>query len=291
MSELLRQLDQAGLIKPPKHMINGTVYLTTMGSVAYGVSTDNSDIDLYGICIPKKNELFPHLDGDIIGFGRQKKRFEQYQKHHIDYGDSNYDITVYNIVKYFNLAMENNPNIVDSLFTPQNCVKHCTQIGQHIRENRTLFLHKGCWHKFKGYAYSQLHKMKSDKVTGNRKEIIAKYGYDIKKAYHVVRLMDEVEQILEHRDLDLQRAKEQLKSIRRGEWTYEDIKVYFNMKEVELGKLYHSSKLPHSPDEACIKNLLLECLEMHFGSLDKAIHVPDKYTKAVQSIKEICDSL
>ena len=65
-----------------------------------------------------------------------------------------HDLTIYSIVKFFQLAMENNPNIVDSLFTPATCVLHCTAVGTLVRERRRLFLHKGCWPKFKGYAYA-----------------------------------------------------------------------------------------------------------------------------------------
>lgn len=69
-----------------------------------------------------------------------------------------YDFQIFSIVKYFQLCMENNPNMLDSLFTPVNCVIHSTQIGNLVRENRKMFLHKGCWPKLKGYAFSQLHK-------------------------------------------------------------------------------------------------------------------------------------
>jgi hypothetical protein len=52
---------------------------------------------------------------------------------------------VFSIVKFFQLAMENNPNIINSLFTPVSCVLHCTKIGNLIRDRRRDFLHKGAW--------------------------------------------------------------------------------------------------------------------------------------------------
>ncbi len=57
-------------------------------------------------------------------------------------------MTVYPIVKYFRLLMDNNPNIIDSLFVPRNCVLYSTKVGEMVRENRHIFLHKGCWAKF-----------------------------------------------------------------------------------------------------------------------------------------------
>lgn len=265
-----------------------------MGSVAYGVSSDTSDMDIYGFCIPRKEMVFPHLAGEIDGFGRHKNRFEQWQQHHVFDQDAmnghgrSHDLTIFSIVKYFSLLMENNPNMVDSLFTPQVCVLHCTQIGQMVRENRKLFLHKGSWFKYKGYAYSQLHKMKTKDPEGKRREVREKYGFDVKYAYHVVRLLDEAEQILTTGDIDLQRCREHLKAIRRGDVPEADIRQWASDKELALEKVYQGSTLRHSPDEQAIKTLLLQCLEHHYGSIDKCVAVGGQETLALQQISDIC---
>ncbi|BDI28025.1 hypothetical protein CCAX7_000760 [Capsulimonas corticalis] len=258
--------------------------------------SDLSDTDLYGFCIPEKETVFPHLRGEIPGFGNQIPRFEQWQEHHVldksaggGKGRS-YDLAIYNIVKYFQLCMENNPNMIDSLFTPRTCVLHSTEVGNMVRENRRLFLHKGAWHKFKGYAYSQVHKMNSkDAPVGKRQELVAQFGYDVKYAYHVIRLLDEVEQILTEGDIDLQRNREQLKSIRRGEWTQEDILKHFERKERDLETLYTNSKLPHAPDEAQIKQLLLNCLEHHYGNLSDCVVNVDAAADALRRIRAIVE--
>ncbi len=292
---VVESLHKKGLIKPPPFVTGGTQYLTIMGSVAYGVSSDSSDVDLYGFCIPPKDVIFPHLAGEIMGFGDQIQRFEQYQQHHISDKSSGkeYDISVYNIVKYFQLVMENNPNMVDSLFTPANCVLHCTKIAAHVRDNRKMFLHKGAWHKFKGYAYSQMHKMriKNPDPTSKRYASILEHGYDVKFAYHVVRLLDEVEQILQFGDIDLQRNNEQLKEIRRGGWDMVEIENYFYSKEKSLEELYATSTLPHKPDQAVIKKLLLECLEEYYGSLDGAIETQDHYKGILKTIQKLVEKV
>lgn len=299
MPSTTKMLKDKGLIKPPAFLTDNIMYEVIMGSVAYGVSGDTSDMDVYGFVIPPKDVVFPHLTGEIEGFGRQKKRFEQYSKHHIDCPDQlnnkgrNYDLTIYNIVKYFSLCMENNPNMVDSLFVPNDCVLHMTQVGNMVRERRRLFLHKGCWIKFKGYAFSQLHKMDSKNPTGKRLEIREKYGFDVKFAYHVVRLLDECEQILTLGDLDLRRSREYLKAIRRGEVSPKEIREWFSNKEKQLEEVYHREDcpVPYSPDEKAIKNLLLECLEHHYGSLEKCINIPGIEKEALQEIREILDKV
>jgi hypothetical protein len=186
--------------------------------------------------------------------------------------------------------MKNNPNMIDSLFTADTCVLHITRIGQMVRDQRRSFLHRGCWHTFKGYAYQQMTKMAGlRRRTGKRKELVEKHGYDVKFAYHLVRLLNEVEQILTEGDLDLMRNREQLKSIRRGEWTEEQVRAYFTRKEAELEGLYQSSKLPAGPDEERIKQLLLSCLEEHYGSLEKCIVNPDAALQALREVAAVID--
>lgn len=160
---ILTKLQKQKLIHPPKWMLANTAYLTVMGSQAYGVSVDDSDIDVYGFCIPPKDLVFPHLAGIIPGFGHQGERFEQWSEHHIKDPNKSveYDFSVYSIVKYFQLCMDNNPNMIDSLFTPRQCVIHCTPVAEHMRESRKMFLHKGSWHKFKGYSYQQMSKLRN----------------------------------------------------------------------------------------------------------------------------------
>ncbi|HKB00587.1 MAG TPA: nucleotidyltransferase domain-containing protein [Gemmataceae bacterium] len=292
---VVQRLAERGIARPPGFLPANTHYETMMGSVAYGVAGDTSDVDVYGFCIPPKEELFPHLRGEIVGFGNPPDRFTQYQEHHLKDPDAlggsgrEYDLTIYNIVDFFQLLMRNNPNIIDSLFTPDTCVLHITGIGRMVRDARKTFLHKGCWHAFKGYAYQQVTKMAGHKRTGKRKELFDKYKLDVKFAYHVVRLLNEAEQILTEGDLDLMRNREQLKSIRRGEWTEQQVRDYFTRKESELETLYQASPLPPVPDEAKVKQLLLLCLEEHYGSLEKCVVNPDAAVTALREVAAVVD--
>jgi predicted nucleotidyltransferase len=294
MSTLQRLADR-GSIKPPRWLPSNVQYETIMGSVAYGVSSDTSDVDVYGWAIPPKEDIFPHLRGEIPGFGKHRPRFEQYQEHHVEDRDAlaghgrTYDLTIFGIVKFFALAMENNPNIIDALFTPATCVLHSTRVGNLVRENRRLFLHKGAWPKFKGYAYSQLHKIAIKQPQGKRAELVARHGFDTKFGYHVVRLISEVEQILLEGDIDLQRNNDQLKAIRRGEWTEERLRTWFAEKESHLEKLYAESALPAVPDEGRIKGLLVNVLEEHYGSLAHCLVDPDRAVVALRSIQAELD--
>lgn len=286
---ILQTLEKQKLIHPPNWMIENTMYLTIMGSSAYGVSKDTSDLDIYGFCIPPKENIFPHLKGEIPGFGRQIQRFEQWSEHHVKNGDKEYDFSVYSIVKYFQLVMENNPNMIDSIFTPRRCVIHATQISELVRENRLSFLHKGSFHKFRGYAMAQFSKIKNKANSSNPKRAkdIEEFGMDLKFSYHLVRLLLEVEQILVEHTLDLERNNEVLKAIRRGEWTYEYLEEWFKQKELHLEHLYATSNLRNVPDEDKIKDLLLKCLEIHYGSLSNAVKIEVPVEKVLSDLEQI----
>jgi uncharacterized protein len=299
---LIDRLMSKQLIHPPSFLPSNTHYLTIMGSQAYGVADTSvkeklPDTDVYGFCIPPKDYIFPHLRGEIPGFGTPGPTFDQWQQHHIIEADQHagrgqeWDLTIFGIVKYFELCRENNPNIIDSLFTPITCVIHATHVGQLVRDNRRLFLSKLAWKKFRGYAWSQLHKMDFKNPEGGRREIVDKFGYDVKFAYHVVRLLDEAEQILFTGDLDLQRAREAMKSIRRGEWKIEDIRAWAMEKEKALEAAYVSCSLPEFPAEEPIKKLLLHCLEQHYGSIDAMIQQPEWARQGLQEIDQILGRL
>lgn len=278
-----------GMVHPPSWLPGNLCYETMMGSVAYGVSSDRSDTDVYGICMPPKDVVFPHLAGEIFGFGTQVKRFESWQEHHVAALGTSWDFQVFGIVRFFQLAMDNNPNIIDSLFTPRRCVLSSTAVGEYLREHRTDFLHKGSWHKFKGYAYSQLGKLRVKQPTGKRADLVEAHGYDVKFAYHVIRLLLEVEQILVARDIDLERDREQLKAIRRGEWTLPQLERWAQDKEQHLEALYHTSTVPYGPDEPLIRRHLMHCLEEHYGDLSKAVAQPDEALQMLRTISELTE--
>jgi predicted nucleotidyltransferase len=304
---IVQHLVQQKLINPPHWLPSNLHYLTIMGSVAYGVADttseeETSDIDLYGFCIPPRDIVFPHTAGAIWGFGRYKEGmpkgyFGQYQQHHVFDPTARggkgreYDLQVYNIVKYVQLCLECNPNMIDSLFTHETCVLHCTQVGQILRENRRKFLHQGICDKFKGYAYAQVHKMqtKEPEEGTKRAALVARFGYDLKFGYHIVRLLNEAEQLLLEGDLDLQRNREQLKSIRRGEWSLEQILDYFEQKRVALEDIRARSSLPPAPDEDAIRDLLLRCLEAHYGTLAGCIEVPGKAEGLLRRIRAMIE--
>ena len=56
-------------IAPKEAPIEHYHYEVEMGSRAYGVQTDASDVDIYGYGTPPMEYVFPHWFGEIEGFG------------------------------------------------------------------------------------------------------------------------------------------------------------------------------------------------------------------------------
>lgn len=126
---------------------NGTVLLVRHGSFAYGTNIESSDIDVKGICIPTK-EYF-------LGF---TKKFEQ-----AELKAPNPDAVIYDIRKFFNLAADSNPSIIEVLHTDPSDHFVVTPIGQEIIDHKDDFLSKKAKFTFSGYAVSQLHRIKLHK--------------------------------------------------------------------------------------------------------------------------------
>ena len=289
MSHVAR-LAKRDLINPPPWMTSNMCFEGMTGSVSYGCNESNtSDIDMVGFCIPPKYIIFPHTAGFVMGFGNQPPTFEQFQAHHVEDKERgrNYDVTIYNIVKFFELCRQNNPNMIDSLFLPTRCITFHSEVYTRVRECRRWFLHKGCWHRFRGYAHQQMAKLTrgAQRANSKRQETIDKFGFDTKFAYHIVRLILECEQILTTHDLRLDRDREVYKSIRRGEWSIEKIKNWYDKKEQHLEDLYHKSDLQAYPDNEKLKTLLIECLEIHYGNLTEALNDDSKYARLIDDLQ------
>lgn len=291
---IIRKLYRQEKLNVEQEFVKDVHYEVITGSTSYNMRTEDSesDTDVVGICIPPIDYVLPHSVGGFIdGFGPSPPKFNNFQQHHIFTEDGNeYDVAVYSIIKFFQLAAENNPNICDILFVNDKFITHIDNIGKLIRQNRKLFLTRHSYHKFLGYAFAQSKKMKTRNPEGGRKEYIEKCGYDVKHAAHLVRLLLECEQILVEHDLDLERNGELLRSIRRGEWSLEDVEKYFKERELNLNKLYAESTLRYSPDWDELRRILFCCLEEKFHNIANYINVDGdsrvlrKYEQIVQII-------
>jgi len=119
------------------------IFECVSGSHAYGMNTPESDTDLRGVFVPP-------LDW-CTGFIKRESQFS---------GDSNEDRIIYEIRKFFRMAADANPNILELLWMPQDCILQFHSSWKRIQDHRELFLSAKVRHTYTGYAFSQLNRMK-----------------------------------------------------------------------------------------------------------------------------------
>ncbi|CAN0478640.1 unnamed protein product, partial [Phaeothamnion confervicola] len=162
-------------------------------------------------------------------------------------------------------------------------------IGRVVLENRQLFLCPKLWHTFKGYSHQQLKKMNTPSETKNPKRLasVQAYGYDVKYAYHLVRLLLECIDLLSSGDIHWEKNAPELKEIRAGRYTKEEVvqrsEDLMKQCEVEAGK----TQLPNRIRENDVKTLLIDCLEHHYGSLKGIVSDPTEDRILLDQIRDL----
>ena len=124
-----------------------TVLLVRHGSHAYGTNVATSDEDFKGIVIPPKEYYLGTIH-----------RMEQ-----MELKAPNPDLVIYEIRKFFNLAMDCNPNIVEVLHTDPADHFIVDPIGEIILDHKNDFLSKKIKFTFMGYSVAQLKRIKLHK--------------------------------------------------------------------------------------------------------------------------------
>ena len=271
MTSKLKDMVAKEKINPPDFVSEQILYEVIGGSISYGTNLDKSDMDIMGFCMPPVETLFPHLTGYIQGFGVSPQNFKQYQQHRVMDGETEYDFGIYNIARFFNLCMQNNPNLLDVLFVPEDCILVETEIGKKIRANRELFVNQQCFHKFRGYSHSQFKRL-SNGSTGKspkRAKLIERYGYDTKYAMHMCRLGLEALQLLTTGTMNLRKDAEFLLEVRKGYFkTLEEIMTWQVNIDLQLQEALKTTEIPEFPPVEKIHTLLVECIWEFYPDLD-----------------------
>lgn len=144
-----------------------TVLYVRHGSHAYGTNIASSDEDFKGVAIPPME----YFHGFLMSFAqaetrahKDKKEAEKAERRHD--GDveqdtvvgeaSDPDAVVYDVRKFFKLAADCNPNIIEVLWTDPSDHLVKTPLGQRLVDARRSFLSRKAKFTFSGYAVSQM---------------------------------------------------------------------------------------------------------------------------------------
>lgn len=126
-----------------KTIKDNVLYVVRSGSKAYNCHTESSDDDYKG--------FFVNTYNSYIGIFDKIEQFELKDP----------DAVIYEISKFFKLAIVSNPNIIEVLFVDPSDVLYINPIAEEILNNRSLFLSKKIFHSMSGYAYSQMARLEN----------------------------------------------------------------------------------------------------------------------------------
>ena len=255
---IMRLLNKILAEAPQFDMWNQAICICYRGSISHGTYIPNDksnsidDKDIFGIVIPTIEYFFG------------LKEFEQFEKK-----QEYWDVVIYDFRKFIRLLTKANPNVMQILWTSEKHILKSTWQFAEILKNKSLFIHRGLYKSFCGYAYGQLHKMEKMAYNGymgeKRKKLVEQFGYDCKNAQHLIRLLRQGIEFLKTGELEVERKdKSELIQIKNGQWKLEKIKKEATRLFVEMEKAYNKSKLPKNPDINKIDKLTQKILIKHF---------------------------
>ncbi len=129
-----------------------SILIALTGSRGYGLATATSDYDYRGIFIATK----PYYLG-LSQIEQQDKGWDENPSQRFPYLSK--DTCIYELKKFLNLAIDNNPNILELLWFKDYI--HLTEVGKILQQHRHLFLSKRIKQTYSGYGYAQIKKLES----------------------------------------------------------------------------------------------------------------------------------
>ena len=148
-------------------LIPRTILYVAHGSRAYGTCRPDSDMDFKGVVVPPR----AYRDGFL-------HRFEQAEIKNAPLGEDNLwyleqqglpsewvtepvDATIFDIRKFFKLAADCNPNIIEVLWADPSDILVTSKAAERILDIRADFLSRKVVHRFRGYAMAQLKRIRT----------------------------------------------------------------------------------------------------------------------------------
>lgn len=247
------------------------------GSRAYGINSENSDIDLRGVHVDNAysylalEPLVESIDNKLGGWFSDPKMWLNHS-HLLSIPKEGVS---YDIIKFLKLAISGNPNILDVLFADESDVIFATPNGKKILENRQIFLSsKACFSAFRGYAEFELRKtFKLLEAAGNgtapaalatganAPQMHANYLQASKHAAHTVRILESFRELISTGVYRTKRPNASvLKDIRNGNWTIPFMNDFIKSILEEVQELKLKSPLPAEVNISKVNELCVEIL-------------------------------
>jgi hypothetical protein len=214
------------------NLFERVIYRCIVGSRAYGLEDDESDIDRRGIYLPPAD-----LHWSLYGVPEQLDNPETEE-------------TYWEIQKFLTLALKANPNVLECLYTP--LVEHATDLARELLDMRQAFLSKMVYQTYNGYVMSQFKKLQAD--LRNKGQVKWKH------VMHLIRLLLAGVTVLREAIVPVRvdEHRDRLLAIRRGELPFEDVERWRLDLHRQFDHAFEITKLPDRPDYNRANDLLLK---------------------------------
>jgi len=244
----------------------GCVLLGWRGSVAHGTYVPPEepdafdDRDLMGVVVPDEEYAL-----GLREFGSRGT---------VEVRQGQWDVVCYEWRKALRLLAKGNPNMLALLWMPDEMYAWIEPAGRMLLDRRELFSSMRAYPAFRGYAQGQLRKMFSGSYQGymgeKRKELFDRYGYDVKQASHLVRILRQGIEFLDTGRMTVDRREagdaEELLEIKRGEWSKYRVERLAHRLDENLETFGRASKLPGEPDWGAINRLAVQMAQEAWSS-------------------------
>ncbi len=204
------------------NLFERVIYQCVIGSQAYGLADDQSDIDRRGFYLPPAQ-----LHWSLYGVPEQLE-CESTQE------------AYWEIQKFMVLALKANPNVLECLYSP--IVEKATPLAEELLGMRSIFLSRLVYQTYNGYVMSQFKKMQADiRNQGRVKQ---------KHVMHLIRLLISGISVLREGfvPVKVDKHRDQLLAIKRGDLPWNETEKWRLALHLEFERALAKTKLPERPD-------------------------------------------
>jgi uncharacterized protein len=237
----------------------GTILRGLVGSTVHGLNVNDGieDRDEMGICVEPLEDAMSLWDPFEQFIYRSAVEREGRNNARSTGGDL--DLTIYSLRKWARLALKGNPTIMLLLFTPEDQLVFCDDLGAELRALTPQIVSRRVQGPFLGYLQAQKQRLTGERGQKriHRPELEEMYGFDTKYAMHMLRLGFQGVELLTTGRLSLPMREPErsfLLDVRRGKVDEAACLSRAGELERELTDLAATSRLPDEPQEKQIED-------------------------------------
>jgi predicted nucleotidyltransferase len=219
-----------------------------VGSTAYGLAHQGSDIDRLGVFVAPTVE--------VLGLDGPARTSQSYVSH-------DPDVTLHELGKYASLALKANPTVLELLFLPS--FETVTPTGAKLVESRHAFLSTNAVRAaYGGYATAQAHRLERRAAEGREGFSSDTAKRTAKHARHCFRLLHSGASLLSSGELVLDVSDIRDEIFEVGELAVADPPGFRRLFDDRLAALDAvDSILPDEPDRTLVDDLVVTARLAH----------------------------